>query len=64
MHDWGEKKFALMVQFQTIWKVLADSFGVIIDSLMKQDHYAMQVAVASLTSKGEFRQDTNPACRL
>lgn len=28
---------------------------------MKQDHQAMQVAVASLTSKGKCRWDTNPA---
>lgn len=53
-----------MVQFQTIWRVFSASFGVVIDLQMKQVHHVIQVAVASLTSKGKFKWDTNPACSL
>lgn len=40
------------------------SFGVVIDLLRKQDRDVIQVAVASLTSKGKFKWDINAACSL
>lgn len=62
---WKKKKnFELMVQFQTIWKLFSASFGVIIDPLMKQDHHTMRSFCGFIDIKREFRQDTNPACRL